>query len=156
MVAYRWCDNNECLWVSQCMWSVQYSLVVTAPVAHTDSFHWDSLWLQPKAGLCVLRPHSHTFLIIKKCRWDTRSKKKRKASFWPRSDLKLIDFVFSAHLTTCVSYWAVLSSSRIWSKPKNNASQPHSSSAIGADESELYNAVGSCTRDIWWRPWPIA
>lgn len=52
------------VWMSS-VW-IQYSLFVAVLVAHTASFLWDSLWLQPLACTSIVGPHSYpryAFLI---------------------------------------------------------------------------------------------
>ena len=139
---YRWCDNNDCLWVSWCSWSAQYSLVVSSCVGHTDSFLWDCLWLQPVAGPCVLRPHSHTchaFLIVRVQMGHTVKKWEKRHQFYQTHTVDLFVFV----LLGC--FVCILNVHQKTQNAANNkscevggTSQPNASSPIGADESQYY------------------
>ena len=145
---HRWCDNDDRRWVSWCMQSVQYSLAVAGRVAHTDSFLWDSLWLQPMAGLCVLSPHSHThhaFLIPVRVQTGNSKKRKRKGLFLTVR-LSQVSCFYISPCPSSSSYWAVLCTScilhirnhRITKGCWRHVSTSFYSPATGADESQNY------------------
>lgn len=166
--SYGWCDNNDCLWAFCCMWGVQYSLDVTGPIGHSDSFLWDGRWLQPMAGLCVLRPHTHTrhaFLIVRvqmgceqykyeKCHlfeWDMTPQ-------WLLLTLQISSPQIFPELFVVIMNWSLQTSntasnrSRVWRRVSAWFFFSHWLRWIMV----LYNAIGSYTGDIWWKALPMA